>query len=224
MNLVIVVPAWNEEKTIAGVISDLKNHGYNNIVVVDDGSVDNSGVRAKGLGARVLTHIVNRGLGAALGTGFAYAKSFGADVVVTFDSDGQHNAEDIKNLVKPIVNNTADVVIGSRMTAYRKLMPVSRLLISYLANLLTYLLYGFWSSDSQSGLRAFNKKALEKIVIKTDRMEISSEFLKEIKRNKLRYAEVPIKPVFLKGRIGQDNKGYWNSISIGVKMLLRLFR
>ena len=143
---------------------------------------------------------------------------------MTFEGDAQHKAEDIKNLIKPIIENKADVVVGSRMTAHIKLMPASRILISYLANFLTYILYGFWATDSQAGLRAFNKKALEKIKIKTDRMEISSEFLKEIKRNRLRYLEVPIKPVYLEGRVGQDNKGYWNSINVGVKMVLRVFR
>lgn len=216
MKLLIIIPAWNEERPLPAVISDLKKHGYQNVVVVNDGSTDGT--------VGTLTHIINRGLGAAIGTGFEYAKDYGADIVVTFDADGQHRAEDIKNLIKPILDGKADVVIGSRMTEFKKLMPASRLLITYLANLLTYCLYGFWSTDSQSGLRAFNKKAIEAIVIKTDRMEISSEFLKEIKRNRLRYFEVPIKPVYFEGRVGQDNKGYWNSINVGVKMLLRVFR
>lgn len=216
MKTLIIIPAWNEEKTLPAVIADLKRHGYKNIVVINDGSTDGT--------IGTLNHVINRGLGAALGTGFEYAKDFGADIIVTFDADGQHKAEDIENLIKPIIDQRADVVIGSRMTEFRKLMPKSRLVITLLANLLTYLLYGFRSTDSQSGLRAFNKKALAAIQIKTDRMEISSEFLREIKRNNLRYREVSIKPVFLEGRVGQDNKGYWNSINVGVKMLLRIFR
>ncbi len=224
MKVLIIIPAWNEEKTITDVINDLKSHEYKNIVVINDGSGDRTENRAKRAGAGVLTHIINRGLGAGLGTGLEYAKSLGADIVVTFDGDSQHKAQDIKNLIKPIIDGEADVVIGSRMLDYRREMPKDRLIVSYFANLLTYFLYGFWSTDSQSGLRAFNKKALQTIQIKTDRMEISSEFLKEIKRNKLRHKEIPIKPVFFEGRIGQDNKGYWNSLNIGIKMLLRLFR
>lgn len=224
MKTLIIIPVWNEDKTILDVISDLQKSGYKDIVVVDDGSSDETFSIIKNSDVVILRHIINRGLGAAIGTGFAYAKEIDADITVTFDGDSQHRAEDIKNLIRPIIDKKADVVVGSRMTEFRKLMPKSRVLISVLANLLTYCLYGFKSTDSQSGLRAFNKKALEKIKIKTDRMEISSEFLKEIKRNKLKYIEVPIKPVFLEGRVGQDNKGYWNSINVGVKMLLRVFR
>ncbi|MDO8514949.1 MAG: glycosyltransferase family 2 protein, partial [bacterium] len=162
MKILIIIPAWNEQKTLPGVVSDLKKHGYKNIVVINDGSTDGT--------IGTLNHVINRGLGAALGTGFEFARKNRTDIIVTFDADGQHKAEDIKNLIKPILDNKADVVVGSRMTEFRKLMPKSRLVITLLANLLTYLLYGFKSTDSQSGLRAFNKKALEKIKIKTDRM------------------------------------------------------
>jgi len=102
-------------------------------------------------------------------------------------------------------------------------MPLDRLIISHLSNLLTFLFYGVWSTDSQSGLRAFNKKAIKCITIKTDRMEVSSELLKEIKKNKLRFKEIPIKPIYTEysRQSGQSNL---NSLNVAVKMLLRLFR
>lgn len=223
MKTLIVVPAFNEQDSIASVISDLKKHGYKNILVVDDGSTDLTKLISQKEKVKVVSHIVNRGLGAALGTGFEYARKNNFQAVVTFDSDGQHKAESLKALLDPIAKNLADVVIGSRLLKNLSEMPKDRLVISYLGNILTYLLYGFISTDSQSGLRAFNKKAINCITIKTDRMEVSSEFLKEIKRNKLRYKEVPIKPIYTEysRASGQSNI---NSFNVALKMFLRLFR
>ena len=162
-------------------------------------------------------------MGGALGTGFEYAKDNNFEALITFDSDGQHKAESLKILLDLIAKDSADVVIGSRLLKNLSEMPKDRLVISYLGNILTYLLYGFVSTDSQSGLRAFNKKAIDCITIKTDRMEVSSEFLKEIKRNKLRYKEVPIKPIYTEysRASGQSNI---NSFNVALKMFLRLFR
>ena len=223
MKTLIVVPAFNEQDSIASVISDLKKHGYKEILVVDDGSTDLTKLISQKEKVKVVNHIVNRGLGAALGTGFEYARKNNFQAVVTFDSDGQHKAESLKALLDPIAKNLADVVIGSRLLKNLSEMPKDRLVISYLGNILTYILYGFISTDSQSGLRAFNKKAINCITIKTDRMEVSSEFLKEIKRNKLRYKEVPIKPIYTEysRASGQSNI---NSFNVALKMFLRLFR
>ncbi|MEK7565618.1 MAG: glycosyltransferase family 2 protein [Patescibacteria group bacterium] len=225
MKILIIVPAYNEEKTLPAVIKDLESHGYKNIVVIDDGSTDKSSRIAKQTKVPVLTHVLNRGLGAALGTGFEYAQKVNADIVVTFDSDGQHKAEDIKKLIAPLITGKADVVIGSRMLNYQK-MPKDRLIFNFLANVATALTFGVWSTDSQSGLRVFNRKAVNSIHLKTDRMEVSSEFFKEIKRNKLNFAEVPIDPVYdeYSRKKGQEGKGNWNSVNVGIKMLLRVFR
>ncbi|MBI4099493.1 glycosyltransferase family 2 protein [Candidatus Microgenomates bacterium] len=223
MKTLIIVPAFNEVGSLAAVIADLRSHGYKNLVVVDDGSLDESGSIAKNLGVMVLTHSLNRGLGAALGTGWEYAKLVRADFVVTFDSDRQHRAADIKKLLAPLTSGCADVAIGSRLLSRSSDMPWDRLIISYLSNLLTFILYGIRSTDSQSGLRAFNKKALNCITIKTDRMEVSSEFLKEIKRNKLRFREIPIKPIYTQYS-RQGGQGNLNSFAVAAKMFLRLFR
>lgn len=223
MKILIIVPAFNEEKTILSVIKDLFFYGYKNIVLIDDGSLDGTAEVAKNTKIKILRHIINRGLGAALGTGFKYAKDNNYDIAVTFDSDGQHKASDLKKLLNPIIENKADVVIGNRMSFYKKEMPLDRLIINYLADLLTFLLYGVWMTDSQSGLRAFNKKAVGCIKILTEKMEVSSEFLKEIKKNNLRLAEVPIRPVYTdySRRSGQNNL---NAVAVGFKMFLRLFR
>lgn len=222
MKILIVVPAFNEEESIAAALADLKKHHFHEIVVVNDGSWDKTAEIARQNQVTVLDHLVNRGLGAALGTGFTYARDVSADVLVTFDADGQHRASDVKNLLEPIVNRKSDVVIGSRLIKSDG-MPVDRRIINFVSNILTMMFYGVWTTDSQSGLRAFNKKAISSIIIKTDRMEVSSEFFKEIRRNNLKFVEVPIKPVYTEysRQGGQSNL---NGINVTLKMLVRLFR
>lgn len=221
MKTTIIVPAYNESQSVGTVIQDLKAHGYKDIVVVDDGSVDDTGKIAHKFGVIVLRHRLNRGLGAALGTGFAYAKTIGVDSLVTFDADGQHEAKDIVELLKTI-NEGADVVIGSRLLKHEG-MPVDRIIINKISNLITWILYGVKTSDSQSGLRAFSKNAINKIEIRTDRMEVSSEFFREIKKHNLRFTEVPIKAIYTdySRESGQSNL---NAFAVGFKMILRLFR
>ena len=109
--ILIIVPTFNEQDSITAVITDLQAHGYKNIVVIDDGSTDNTYKLAKKMKVPVIKHIINRGLGAALGTGFEYAKIMGADIAVTFDSDGQHKAKEINKVLTDVKNNKADVVI-----------------------------------------------------------------------------------------------------------------
>lgn len=224
MKTLIIVPAYNEEKSLAGVISDLQSHGFRNIVVVDDGSTDQTAKKAKSV--VVIRHPINRGLGAALGTGFEYAIQKDAELVVTFDSDGQHKAKDIQKIIDPVLSGYADVVIGSRMLWKKKEMPLSRLLENYVSNLATFCLYGVWATDTLSGLRAFNKKALNCIKIKTQRMEVSNEFFKEIRRNKLKYFEVPLEPVYTDYSMESSSQGQFpaREIRLGVTMILRLFR
>lgn len=226
MKTLIIVPAFNEESTILSVLNDLVSHGYENIVVVDDGSGDKTAELVRKTKTAVLSHVVNRGLGAALGTGLEYAKVIQADIVVTFDSDGQHRAKDIEKIIKPIKNKEADVVIGSRLMWKNKDMPKTRLIENYVSNFATFILYGVWATDTLSGLRAFNKKAIECIKIKTQRMEVSNEFFKEIRRNKLTYFEIPIEPVYTDYSKMSSSQGQfpWREIRLATTMVLRLFR
>ncbi len=194
MRLVVVVPAYNEEKTVGQVVRALKP-AADLVLVVDDGSTDGTAAAARAAGAEIISHFLNRGLGAALGTGIAAAVLAGADIVVTFDADGQHRVADIPRLIEPIRSGRADAVLGCR-TAERGRMPASRRLANWIGNALTFVLFGLWVRDSQSGLRAFSRRAAEELEIKTDRMEVSSEIVHEIKRHAWRLAEVPIVPVY----------------------------
>lgn len=220
--MVIIVPAYNEEKVIEKVLMGLEKVKIREIdkeiVVVNDGSSDKTEKLAKKHNVTVLNHVINRGLGGALGTGIEYAKLKKADIVITFDADGQHSSKDIYRLISPIVSNEADFVIGSRLLG-RSTMPADRRILNFAANLLNYLLWSFWITDSQSGLRAISKKALEKIEIRMNKMEVSSEFLKEIKRNRLKVKEIPIKAIYTDYSRSKGQKNT-NSLNVLVKLLL----
>lgn len=222
----IAIPAFNESKTIQDVIKKIPKRIASvksvKIVVIDDGSTDNTAAVAKYKKVRIVKHLINRGLGAALKTAFIIARQLDIDILVTMDADGQHDPKDIRKLIKPIIRRKADVVIGSRLYRNRQ-MPVERKIINYLANIVTFLLTGVLTSDSQSGLRAFNKNAVKKINLITQRMEVSSEIFNEIKKNKLSIKEVGIKPIYTQYSL---NKGQsiMNAPNVLLKLFIRLFR
>lgn len=195
LNIVIVIPAYNEEKTLGRVLSDLKKGGYKTIIVVNDGSQDRTAEIAEEHGAITLTHCLNRGLGGALGTGLMAAKRLGADIAVTFDADGQHAVHDLDRVVDTLKKGEAEVVIGSRLMN-PKGMPWFRRLFNHIGNFITFVLFGVWVSDSQSGLRGFSRKALGDIDLKTNRMEVSSEIIQEIYTHQWRLEEIPIRAIY----------------------------
>lgn len=214
MKTIAVIPAYNEAATIAGVLE--RTRGFvDDMIVVDDGSTDRTGEIARVQGAVVVRHVINRGLGAAIGTGFEKARRMKADAVVTLDADGQHDPSQIPTLVAQLEAG-ADVVIGSRMLE-RRGMPWYRVVANMFGNLATLLLFGAWASDSQSGFRAFSAYALTQIQIVTNRMEVSSELIAEIKRHKLSLAEVPVKAIYTDYSLSKGQ-----SFTVGLKTLVKL--
>jgi len=221
MKIFVVIPAYNEAKTIVQVIQDIKKH-IQNIIVVDDGSKDRTAQLAKEQKAIVYSHLINRGLGGALATGIKAALNHEADIILTFDADGQHQAEDIPKMIKPIVNSEADVVIGSRMLENNK-MPWHRKMAVKIGNLITRFLFGAYTSDSQSGLRAFNKKAASSLRLVTNKMEVSSEIIKEIKRQNLRLKEIPIKAIYTDYSLSKG-QNFFVGLKTAIKLLILRFR
>ncbi|MFH1405258.1 MAG: glycosyltransferase family 2 protein [Patescibacteria group bacterium] len=214
MKTIAIIPAFNEEKTIAKVLDQVRGF-VDEMIVVDDGSSDETYKQALQSGAIVLVHVINRGLGAALGTGFEAVKKLGADIAITLDSDGQHDPKEIPNFIKAIEEGV-DVVIGSRLLN-PKGMPWHRILANTVGNIVTFLLFGAWVTDSQSGYRAFNKKALEKIRIRTNRMEVSSEIVSEVKRQSLKLKEIPIQAIYTTYSLSKGQ-----SFMVGIKTLIKL--
>ncbi len=222
MNTFIVLPAFNEEKKIGEVIRELKSKGYNNLVVIDDGSQDRTAEIAENYGADVLVHVINRGQGAALKTGIKYCLSKNADIIVTFDSDGQHLPEDISKLTKPIVNNEAEVCIGSRFLENTTNAPFIRRLFLRSGAVLLSKMYKLNLTDSHNGLRALSRTAAQKINLTSDRMEHASELLEQISKNQLKYKEVPVTIQYTQYSLDHGQRS-WAAFKILYRMFLRRF-
>lgn len=188
----VVVPAYNEEKSIGNVVVELKQAGYNNIIVIDDGSKDQTFLSAKKAGAVTLRHVINRGQGAALRTGIDYALSQGADIIVTFDADGQHDVADLQKLVAPVARGEVDIALGSRFIKKTSNVSLAKSLVLKSGALLFRLLYGIRLTDSHNGLRAMSAHAARTLDISCDRMEHASEIPEKIAKKRLRYREIPV--------------------------------
>lgn len=193
----IVVAAFNEGEVVGKVVSELVALGYR-VVVVDDCSSDETSQIAATAGATVLRHVVNLGQGAALQTGMQYAVSTGAQFVVTFDADGQHQAADVGMMVEQLALGDFDVVLGSRFVggAAAVNIPGWRRLVLRIATVISRSTTGLNLTDTHNGLRAFTAQAASKLEITQNRMAHASQILSQIAGLKLRYREWPVKIVY----------------------------
>ncbi len=217
MKIVCVIPGLNEEKSIGNVILGASKY-CDRVVVVDDGSQDKTKDISINSGAFVISHLFNLGTGAALSTGIKVALKEGADIVVTMDGDGQHDPEDIPNLLKPLMDGTADVVIGSRFLGNIKTMPFHKKIGNKFLSFITSMRCGEKITDSQSGFRAYSQKVLKSILHISADYSWASEFLMLIMNSEFRFVEVPIKTIYMEERI----KG--TGIIDGFKILMNMLR
>lgn len=216
MEIAIVIAAYNEGKNIVEVIKQLRKYKYDNIIVVDDGSKDNTYTIAKKSGVTALRHIINRGQGAALRTGTNYAIEHGADIVVHFDADGQHKADEIKQMIEPLKKGVVDITLGSRFLGKAENITTGKKVVLKLGAIVQWVFSGILLTDSHNGFRAMNKDAASKIRITFDRMEHASEIIEEISRNQLRYQEVPVTIIYHEA--GQHPL---RSIKMGTKLVMK---
>lgn len=219
----VVIPAYNEASVINDVvthtIATFRKTNYDfEIVVVNDGSKDDTAAKAAKAGATVISHILNSGAGGATATGLSYANQQGFDFAATMDADGQHLPEDVVKGIDLIIKNGADLLIGSRLIDSRGMSKVKVLGNKGLSTL-TYILFGISVTDSQSGLRIFSKRALTELRWKTSGYEFCSEMLWRAHQLGLNVDEYSIKAVYTdySKTKGQNN---WNAINI-VKSLLK---
>lgn len=213
--VLVVVPAYNEAKTIGRVIRGLFEHGWKDVVVVDDGSSDETVVLALQAGARVLRHRINRGQGAALETGNAYAREKGADTVVHFDADLQFNPLDIAPALKALKASQVDILLGSRFLDNRSVVPwFKKYVILPLGRLMHRFFFGLKLTDAHNGFRIMTKKALDAIRITQDGMAHNTEILQQIAKHNLRYLEFPIEVTYHE---------YGQGVLGGVKIMRDLF-
>lgn len=191
-NIIVILPAFNEEVSIGSIVL-LTGYYADNVIVIDDGSSDRTAEIAMKAGAHVIVHEVNKGKGAALKTGFEAAADLGADIIVTMDSDGQHNPADIPKLVVPIIDGYAEMVNGSRYLNHQdKNTPIYRRVGQTILDTATNMNSGLRITDSQSGFRAFAASTKNVFRFKAQGMAIESEMLADAGRSGLRIKEVEI--------------------------------
>ena len=213
MKITVGIPAFNEEKNIAAIIVKLKKIA-DNVIVCNDGSTDATGIIAEELGAIVVNHTKNQGYGAGIRSIFLKSKEIESDVLVTLDSDGQHDVDEIKKLIEPIENKKCDLVIGSRFLEdnvknvpnYRKIgiNIITKVTNTTLKNKLT---------DSQSGYRAYNKKVISEITPSELGMGVSTEILIKASNKEFVIGEVPITVSY------EGNTSTHNPVSHGTSVL-----
>ena len=189
----VVIPVYNDEGAIDGVLASLEPYGYS-VVVVDDGSRWRLADQLASRRVHLCRHLVNLGQGAALQTGIDYALLHGAEYIVTFDADGQHCAGDIPRLLEAVTTGGCDVALGSRFMQGGQVenIPRAKLLTLRVAVLFTRLLVGLPLTDTHNGLRALTAGAARRIRITQNRMSHATQILQAIAAERLRSAEVPV--------------------------------
>jgi glycosyltransferase involved in cell wall biosynthesis len=190
-NIVAVIPAYNEERFIGSVILGLEKY-VSNVIVVDDGSTDNTAEIARTAGAHVVRIHENQGKGVALNRGFQEAIKYSPEAVIMLDADGQHQVDELPTVVGPILDGSADLVIGSRYLDEKSKVPTHRVLGHWFFNSITKFISGTKSSDSQNGFRAFSLNALKKLDLSSKGFSVESEMQFIAKELDLRVKEVPV--------------------------------
>lgn len=196
--VVAVIPAYNEERFIASVVFTAQ-HYVSHVVVVDDGSSDRTADLAQAAGAIVVRQVHNGGKARALNAGFLMAQIFKPDVIICLDGDAQHEPAEIPNLIRPILDGQADVVIGSRFLDLKSEIPKWRQVGQHTLTFVTNTLSGVRVTDSQSGFRAFSPGAAEALKFSTEGLSVESEMQFLFEPSKLRVTEVPISVKYLDG-------------------------
>ena len=217
----VVLPAYNEATRIQPVLESIAEKGYN-MVIVNDGSTDNTldvileSKRKYPNQIHVFSLMINRGVGVATQTGFDAVLNFNPKYVVSMDSDGQHSADDLDKVIKPLVTGEAQAVIGVRPLED---MPRSRNYANAIMNFLTKIFYRVDVSDSQTGFRAITRDALDKITINATGYLISSEFIREINDNDIPFAEVPIETIYT-----PETQAKGTNTAAAIKILLQMIK
>lgn len=214
----VVIPALNEANRIGAVLTDLDDIGFNNVIVVSDGSTDNTKEVVKSFNTNytVLEHVVNLGPGASTMTGIQYALAQDAEVIATIDADHQHDPNDLKVLLATMASNNHDLVIGSRFKQANDI-PTIRVAYNFVGNLVSFFKTGVFVSDSQSGLKIMSRHFAEKIVIEYNGFEFCIDIIRNARLNKVSIGEAPINV-----RYTEDTMSKGQSFLSGVMMLGKL--
>lgn len=195
-DILIIIPAFNEASVIGNVFAQIQNEGYHNICLIDDGSTDNTREVALQYDVFTLSHPINRGAGAAIQTGIAFAKNEGYPYVLLMDGDGQHLPQDIECMLTKIQETDADIIIGNRFAYSENNVPKKRLVYNKLANIFTNIFCKKNYDDTQSGFRLLNRRAIESLELKSKGFDFCSEMLIVSEKLDLEVAQTPIRVIY----------------------------
>jgi glycosyltransferase involved in cell wall biosynthesis len=218
--IIVIIPAFNEGKRVGDVVQSSLAH-CDRVIVVDDGSTDDTAAVARRAGAEVISHSQNLGAGAATMTGIEAARRMRASVAVTIDADGQHSAEEIPLFLAPIKEGRADIVFANRFSR-KNVIPLIRRLYNAVGNLITFLVSGLWVNDSQCGFKAFGPIALQDLDIRMSGFEFCTEIVREARQHRWRIIEVPTKVVYSEYTLAKG-QSFANGVKTALKILLRSF-
>jgi glycosyltransferase involved in cell wall biosynthesis len=213
----VVIAAFNEEQVIAKTVANVLEH-VNNVIVVDDCSTDCTSQKAVMAGAHVLCHPINLGQGGALQTGITYALKNNAKYVITFDADGQHNAEEILPMLSALQESKVDIVLGSRFIGKTVNMPRYRQLILKLALIFTRITGGIKLTDVHNGFRAMSHQFCEQFEFNQPRMAHASEILNYISKYNIKYTEFPVTITYTNYSIEKGQK-HSNAFRVVMELL-----
>ena len=214
----VVIPALNEAEVVGDVIEQVRRE-CPNVVLVNDGSTDDTAARARLAGAKVVSHAINLGQGAALQTGITYALRLGASHIVTFDADGQHDPRQIATLIQSL-GPGFDVALGSRFKGTTIDMPLKRRIVLRTACWVNYALTGLQLSDAHNGLRAFTRSAAQRLSLRQAGMAHATEIVAQVARHRLKYVEVPVTIRYTAYSLAKGQK-LSNSVNILIDLLLK---
>jgi glycosyltransferase involved in cell wall biosynthesis len=209
--IIAAIPCFNEELFIGSVVLKTKDYA-DQVIIIDDGCTDKTAIMAEKAGAKVISHGSNKGKGAAVSTAFGYAKNNNCKALVLLDGDGQHDPAYIPALVKPILDNKADMVVGSRYLGVRSTIPGYRIWGHRVLTSLSNLGSRVKLTDSQSGLRAFSTKAIEAFSFVEEGLSVESEMQFLANESGLRTMEIPIS-------VGYHGKAKRNPLTHGMGVL-----
>lgn len=187
----IVIPAFNEQESLGFVVDALAKKNYS-LVVIDDGSNMDLFPLIKGKPVFFLRHKINLGQGASIQTGIDFAISKGAAYIATFDADGQHNVNDIDKMLEVLCETKSDIAMGSRFIERSNSIPSKRKTLLRLARYINYIFTGLFLTDAHNGIRVMTRESAKKIIIKENRMAHATEILSAIRKEKMKYIEVPV--------------------------------
>lgn len=220
MKLAVVIPAYNEATRIAAVVTDVLPYAAK-VIVVDDGSKDDTSEVARKAGAHVLRHPENCGAGAATMTGLEAARLLGFDAAVTIDADGQHDPKDIPVLLKTMQDTGADLVIANRF-GRKNVIPLVRRIANQIGNVVTFLVTGLYLADSQCGFKLFGPRALAQVQLRMAGFEFCTEIVREAARYRWKIGAVPTKVLYSDYTLAKG-QSFANGLRTAARILLRSF-